>query len=375
MTSLPVLSSDVCMGDLRSAAAAQTGCGVMLFCCSDHEDEDPNLFLRAPTRDAQCTARLPADPHPEPQRPVPHHCHTGNTDDQLSTWNTPVNTVNTSEQNQVPGGSVRSQIRESFRPEVFDSPTHYFLTKVAKQEWSCFWKFLKVIGSHWTVWSLWCSRLISLLSVSAGVSHRRSRPSDGLVERMRSHAHRKVRIQSITQEVEETQRHPDPTDLFIMNIRYLNSLQTVTPVDVWEWRMSVLWAVFSVVLSDFRTNLSVSPPPLRYNNDISSMPFLVEILTVLPEEVHSRSLRIGANRRTEIIEDLAYYSSTVVTLLVCDQSLIVRFFFFISNWSESQTVYCSDFSVKIKHVGEKTVGQSFILETQCFNNFYTRVCN
>lgn len=55
---------------------------------------------------------------------------------------------------------------------------------------------------------------------------------------------------------------------------------------------------------------------LRYNNDISSMLFLIEILTVLPEEVHSRSLRIGANRRTEIIEDLAYYSSTVVTLLV-----------------------------------------------------------
>lgn len=47
------------------------------------------------------------------------------------------------------------------------------------------------------------------------------------------------------------------------------------------------------------------------------MPFLIEILTVLPEEVHSRSLRIGANRRTEIIEDLAYYSGTVVTLLVC----------------------------------------------------------
>lgn len=46
------------------------------------------------------------------------------------------------------------------------------------------------------------------------------------------------------------------------------------------------------------------------------MPFLMEILTVLPEEVHSRTLRIGANRRTEIIEDLAYYSSTVVTLLV-----------------------------------------------------------
>lgn len=59
-----------------------------------------------------------------------------------------------------------------------------------------------------------------------------------------------------------------------------------------------------------------APTSLRYNNDVSSMPFLMEILTVLPEEVHSRTLRIGANRRTEIIEDLAYYSSTVVTLLV-----------------------------------------------------------
>lgn len=41
---------------------------------------------------------------------------------------------------------------------------------------------------------------------------------------------------------------------------------------------------------------------------------------MLPEEVHSRSLRIGANRRTEIIEDLAYYSSTVVSLLVRDRA-------------------------------------------------------
>ena len=49
---------------------------------------------------------------------------------------------------------------------------------------------------------------------------------------------------------------------------------------------------------------------------MTSLPFLLEILTVLPEEVHSRSLRIGANRRTEIIEDLAYYSSTVISLLV-----------------------------------------------------------
>lgn len=70
-------SADVCMGNLRSVAAAQTGCRVLLFCCSDNEDEDPNVFLWASTWDPQCTSRLTADPHPEPQRPVTHHCHSG----------------------------------------------------------------------------------------------------------------------------------------------------------------------------------------------------------------------------------------------------------------------------------------------------------
>ncbi|KAM7367472.1 hypothetical protein PAMP_015369 [Pampus punctatissimus] len=77
----------------------------------------------------------------------------------------------------------------------------------------------------------------------------------------------------------------------------------------------------------------------KYNNDISSMPFLIEILTVLPEEVHSRSLRIGANRRTEIIEDLAYYSSTVVTLLTScvektgnDEKMLIKVFRCLGSW-------------------------------------------
>ncbi|KAM3859142.1 transportin-3 isoform 5-T5 [Diretmus argenteus] len=77
----------------------------------------------------------------------------------------------------------------------------------------------------------------------------------------------------------------------------------------------------------------------KYNNDISSMTFLIEILTVLPEEVHSRSLRIGANRRTEIIEDLAYYSSTVVTLLTScvektgnDEKMLIKVFRCLGSW-------------------------------------------
>ncbi|XP_068611179.1 transportin-3 [Brachionichthys hirsutus] len=77
----------------------------------------------------------------------------------------------------------------------------------------------------------------------------------------------------------------------------------------------------------------------KYNNDVSSMPFLIEILTVLPEEVHSRSLRIGANRRTEIIEDVAYYSSTVVTLLTScvektgnDEKMFIKVFRCLGSW-------------------------------------------
>uniref|UniRef100_A0A8C9R4F9 Transportin-3 n=1 Tax=Scleropages formosus TaxID=113540 RepID=A0A8C9R4F9_SCLFO len=77
----------------------------------------------------------------------------------------------------------------------------------------------------------------------------------------------------------------------------------------------------------------------KYSNDVSSLIFLVEILTVLPEEVHSRSLRIGANRRTEIIEDLAYYSNDVVTLLMScvektgsDEKMLIKAFRCLGSW-------------------------------------------
>ncbi|XP_048839327.1 transportin-3 [Brienomyrus brachyistius] len=77
----------------------------------------------------------------------------------------------------------------------------------------------------------------------------------------------------------------------------------------------------------------------KYSGDVSSMTFLMEILTVLPEEVHSRSLRIGANRRTEIIEDLAYYSGTVVALLAScvektgsNEKMLIKVFRCLGSW-------------------------------------------
>lgn len=43
---------------------------------------------------------------------------------------------------------------------------------------------------------------------------------------------------------------------------------------------------------------------------------LLEILTVLPEEVNARSLRLGANRRDEVMQELASTSKTVTEFLV-----------------------------------------------------------
>uniref|UniRef100_H2RLY5 Transportin-3 n=1 Tax=Takifugu rubripes TaxID=31033 RepID=H2RLY5_TAKRU len=83
----------------------------------------------------------------------------------------------------------------------------------------------------------------------------------------------------------------------------------------------------------------VGPVSFLRSGNSSAYTCSPEILTVLPEEVHSRSLRIGANRRTEIIEDLAYYSSTVVTLLTScvektgsDEKMFIKVFRCLSSW-------------------------------------------
>eukprot|EP00058_Branchiostoma_floridae_P001083 XP_002586571.1 hypothetical protein BRAFLDRAFT_131385 [Branchiostoma floridae] len=54
----------------------------------------------------------------------------------------------------------------------------------------------------------------------------------------------------------------------------------------------------------------------KFGNTVGNLPFLLEVLTVLPEEVNSRSLRLGANRRGEVIEELAESCDLVIQLLV-----------------------------------------------------------
>ncbi|XP_013777598.1 transportin-3-like [Limulus polyphemus] len=53
----------------------------------------------------------------------------------------------------------------------------------------------------------------------------------------------------------------------------------------------------------------------RLGNDAKYLPALLEVLTVLPEEVNSRSLRLGANRRTEVLKSLSHVEPQVLQLL------------------------------------------------------------
>ncbi|XP_015282833.1 PREDICTED: transportin-3 [Gekko japonicus] len=118
-------------------------------------------------------------------------------------------------------------------------------------------------------------------------------------------------------------------------LSHIQNLKDMSPVIVTQLALAIADLALQMASWKGCVHTAVS----RYNNDVTSLPFLLEILTVLPEEVHSRSLRIGANRRTEIIEDLAFYSSTVVSLLVTcvgkagnDEKMLIKIFRCLGSW-------------------------------------------
>lgn len=65
------------LGDLGPAAADPPGCGILLLRGADHEDEDPDVFLRAPHRLPRLPTGLSALPHPELEGFVTRHRHPG----------------------------------------------------------------------------------------------------------------------------------------------------------------------------------------------------------------------------------------------------------------------------------------------------------
>lgn len=77
----------------------------------------------------------------------------------------------------------------------------------------------------------------------------------------------------------------------------------------------------------------------RFGTTVERLPVLLEILTVLPEEVGSHHLRVGANRRDEVIHELRASAATVLSLLTAcvsqfpnDSNVKVRMFRCAGSW-------------------------------------------
>lgn len=77
----------------------------------------------------------------------------------------------------------------------------------------------------------------------------------------------------------------------------------------------------------------------RYGSNTQQLPFLLEVLTVLPEEIGSKALRLGANRRMEVNGDLYKTSPVVVQLLTAciennqfDSRLQMKIFRCLGSW-------------------------------------------
>ncbi|XP_071133816.1 transportin-3-like [Mytilus galloprovincialis] len=84
----------------------------------------------------------------------------------------------------------------------------------------------------------------------------------------------------------------------------------------------------SLALADLALQMAGWKDPImdlvqRYGSNPQNLPFLLEVLTVLPEEVNSRSLRLGANRRTEVTEEFRKSSPVILQLLdACGESCV-----------------------------------------------------
>ncbi|XP_046572522.1 transportin-3-like [Haliotis rubra] len=83
---------------------------------------------------------------------------------------------------------------------------------------------------------------------------------------------------------------------------------------------AVIVTQLSLALADLALEMAtwkdaVSDLIQKFGSNMQQLPFLLEVLTVMPEEINSRSLRLGANRRTEITEELGKSCPLVIQLL------------------------------------------------------------
>lgn len=82
----------------------------------------------------------------------------------------------------------------------------------------------------------------------------------------------------------------------------------------------VIVTQLSLAMADLALQMAAWKSPVvdlisRFGCSLPHIPVLLEVLTVLPEELNSRSLRLGANRRNEVVELFTQVSGQVVQLL------------------------------------------------------------
>ncbi|XP_064490151.1 transportin-3-like [Ornithodoros turicata] len=82
----------------------------------------------------------------------------------------------------------------------------------------------------------------------------------------------------------------------------------------------VIVTQLSLAMADLALQMATWKTPVvdlisRFGSSTVHLPVLLEVLTVLPEEVNSRSMRLGANRRNEVIESFTQVSLQVIHLL------------------------------------------------------------
>lgn len=76
----------------------------------------------------------------------------------------------------------------------------------------------------------------------------------------------------------------------------------------------------------------------KYSKDKNALPYLLEILTVLPEEVNSRHLRLGANRRATIIDEMENSAPRVIDVIQAymvelpNDQILVKIFKCLGSW-------------------------------------------
>lgn len=117
-------------------------------------------------------------------------------------------------------------------------------------------------------------------------------------------------------------------------------------IDIFVFKLCVALAHLALQMGSWK-NAAVDIAS-RYNTNTLKTCFILELLTVLPEEVNSRTLRLGANRRSEIYSEFSENLPTINQLLeMCltsepnDERIQIRSYKCFASWLNIRSVSIS----------------------------------